>query len=42
LLLPQVLILFLVEKWILTSRSETAKKLVKKTRRNFKGYLEGS
>jgi hypothetical protein len=34
-LLPQVLKLFLVEKWIPPSRSETAE--VKKNRRNFRG-----
>jgi hypothetical protein len=36
-LLPQVLILFLVDKWIPPSRSETAK-IGPKSRRNFRGY----
>jgi hypothetical protein len=35
-LLPQILILFLVEKWILPSRSETAE-IGQKNRRNFRG-----
>jgi hypothetical protein len=35
-LLPQVLIFFLVEKWIPPSRSETAK-IGQKNRRNFRG-----
>jgi hypothetical protein len=35
-LLPQVLILFLVEKWILLSRSKTAE-IGQKNRRNFRG-----
>jgi hypothetical protein len=34
-LLPHVLILFLVEKWILPSRSETAE-IGQKNRRNFR------
>jgi hypothetical protein len=35
-LLPQVLILFLVEKWILPSRSKIAE-IGQKNRRNFRG-----
>jgi hypothetical protein len=35
-LLPQVLILFLVEKWIPPSRSETVE-IGKKNKRNFRG-----
>jgi hypothetical protein len=35
-LLPQVLILFLVEKWISPSRLETAK-IGQKNKRNFRG-----
>jgi hypothetical protein len=35
-LFPQVLILFLVEKWNLPTRSETAK-IGQKNRRNFRG-----
>jgi hypothetical protein len=35
-LLPQVLILFLVEKWIPPSRSETVE-IGQKNRRNFRG-----
>jgi hypothetical protein len=37
-LLPQVLILFLVEKWIPPSRSETIE-TGQKNRRNFRGLL---
>jgi hypothetical protein len=36
-LLPQVLILFVVEKWIPPSRSEIAE-IGPKNRRNFRGY----
>jgi hypothetical protein len=40
-LLPQVLILFLVEKWIPPSRSETAE-IGQKNRRNFRGYARST
>jgi hypothetical protein len=37
-LLPQVLLLFLVKKWIPPTRSDTAE-IGQKNRRNFRGYI---